>query len=98
MVICSTSFLTLGRAQLKALGSDAPIAVIPHPFGVRTRDEVRAIAAACAEDIVRLATGADADLTPIAAETAERPVGRAATLELPADIVEFNEECDKRRW
>ena len=98
MVICSTAFLTLGRAQLKALGSDAPIAVIPHPFGLRTRDEVRAIADQCAGDIVRLATGAATDPTRHAAESADGPVGRAATLELPADIVEFNEECDRRRW
>ena len=43
MVICSTSFITLGRTQLKALGApDTPIAVIPHPFGLRTREEVRA--------------------------------------------------------
>jgi hypothetical protein len=34
-----------------------PIAVIPHPFGLRTRDEVRALAAACVDDVVKLATG-----------------------------------------
>ena len=39
IVICSTSFITLGRTQLKALGApDTPIAVIPHPFGLRTRE------------------------------------------------------------
>ena len=44
MVICSTAFITLGRSQLKALGgADLPIAVMPHPFGVRTRAEVRAL-------------------------------------------------------
>jgi len=31
--------------------------VIPHPFGVRTRDEVRALADACVDDVVKLATG-----------------------------------------
>ncbi len=56
MVICSTAFLTLGRAQAKALGQPAlPIAVIPHPFGVRSREEVRALAEQCVEAIVKLA-------------------------------------------
>ena len=42
--MCSTAFLTLGRAQAKALGNPSlPIAVIPHPFGLRKRDEVREI-------------------------------------------------------
>jgi hypothetical protein len=98
MVVCSSSFLTLGRAQLKALGSDAPIAVIPHPFGMRTRDEVRAIAAKCADDIARLATGAVADPTIDAAMLADETGGRAAALDVPADIVAFNEECDRQRW
>ena len=53
MVVCSTAFVTLGRSQLKALGCpDLPIAVMPHPFGVRTRAEVRALAA-----VVTQATG-----------------------------------------
>jgi hypothetical protein len=50
--------VTLGRAQARALGQpDMPIAVIPHPFGVRTRDEVRKLAGACIDDVVKLATG-----------------------------------------
>ena len=53
--MCSTSFIGLGRAQQKALGSpDLPIAVVPHPFGTRSRDELREIAAKCADDIARL--------------------------------------------
>lgn len=31
-----------------------PIVVIPHPFGVRSRDEVREMAARCVDDIVRV--------------------------------------------
>jgi hypothetical protein len=31
-----------------------PIAVIPHPFGLRTRDEVREMAKQCVTDIVKL--------------------------------------------
>lgn len=55
MTICSTAFTTLGRAQAAALGRpELPIAVIEHPFGLRTRDEVRRMAAKCADDIARL--------------------------------------------
>ena len=55
MAICSSAFLTLGRAQARALGNpDLPIAVIPHPFGLRSREEVRQMAEKCVDDIVRL--------------------------------------------
>jgi hypothetical protein len=30
--------------------------VIPHPFGLRTREQVRDIAAKCVEDVVALVT------------------------------------------
>jgi len=53
--VCSTAFVTLGRAQAAALGSAAlPIAVVPHPFGLRKREEIRDIAVKCAEEIARL--------------------------------------------
>jgi hypothetical protein len=59
VTICSTAFVTLGRAQARALGDAAlPIAVVPHPFGLRTRDEIRHIAEKCADDLVALVTGA----------------------------------------
>ena len=55
MTICSTAFKTLGHAQASALGKkDLPIAIMPHPFGVRKREEVRAIAEQCVLDIARL--------------------------------------------
>ena len=61
VTICSTAFLTLGRAQARALGdANLPIAIIPHPFGLRTRDEVREIAAKCVDDLADLVTGASA--------------------------------------
>jgi hypothetical protein len=57
LTICSTAFQTLGRAQASALGKkDLPIAVMPHPFGLRKREEVRAIAEKCVDDIVKLVT------------------------------------------
>ena len=57
LTVCSTAFETLGHTQAKALGHpELPLAVIPHPFGIRTRDEVRMMAERCADEIVRLAT------------------------------------------
>ena len=48
-------FHTLGRAQARALGHpDLPIAVIAHPFGLCTRDEVRQMAEQCVDDIAKL--------------------------------------------
>jgi hypothetical protein len=59
VTICSTAFITLGHAQASALGrKDLPIAVMPHPFGLRKREEVRAIAEKCADDIAQLMTKA----------------------------------------
>ncbi len=56
VTICSAAFTTLGRAQAAALGHPGlPIAVIPHPFGLRTRDEVRQMAEQCVDEIVTLA-------------------------------------------
>jgi hypothetical protein len=61
LTICSTAFQTLGRAQASALGKkDLPIAVMPHPFGLKKREEVRAIAEKCADDIAQLVTKAGA--------------------------------------
>jgi len=58
VTICSTAFVTLGKAQARALGeASLPIAVIPHPFGVRTCDEVKDIAATCVDELVELVTG-----------------------------------------
>ncbi len=58
ITICSTAFLTLGRAQASARGNpELPIAVIAHPFGLRTRDEVKQIAEKCVDDVAKLASG-----------------------------------------
>jgi hypothetical protein len=50
----------LGGSQAKALGVPGmPILVIPHPFGTRTRDEIRGIAESCGEQLAAMAaTGA----------------------------------------
>jgi hypothetical protein len=58
VTICSTAFVTLGKAQARALGdADLPIAVIPHPFGLRSRDEVRDIASKCVDELAELVMG-----------------------------------------
>jgi len=59
VTICSTAFTTLGRAQARALGhADLPIAVVPHPFGLRSREEIRQIAEQCVDDVVGLVSKA----------------------------------------
>ena len=54
VAVCSSAFSVLGRAQARSLGMpELPIAVIPHPFGTRSRDDVRALAERCVDDIVK---------------------------------------------
>ena len=56
MTVVSTAFNSLGKAQARALGHPTlPLAIIPHPFGSRKREEVRALAEQCVAEIVRLA-------------------------------------------
>ena len=56
MTVISNAFVGLGKAQARALGYPGlPLAVIPHPFGSRTRDEVRALAETCVTEIAKLA-------------------------------------------
>jgi len=46
----------MGHAQARKLGfAKLPIVEIAHPFGLRTRDEVRAIAEGCVDTIAKLA-------------------------------------------
>ena len=98
MTVCSTSFIGLGRAQQKALGSpDLPIALVPHPFGTRSRDELKTIAAKCADDIARLlCESAPASASAMAATVPAAP--RAKLIEAPADLDELNKFYIKRRW
>jgi len=56
VTVVSTAFTTLGKAQARSLGfPELPLAVIPHPFGSRTRDEVRELAEKCVGEIAKLA-------------------------------------------
>ncbi len=98
LVICSTAFLTLGRSQLKALGSeDLPIAVMPHPFGVRTRAEVRSLAESLVDEVARLAVGGEQSKAGAidASIECETP---AASITVPAELAAFNDECERRNW
>jgi len=95
-VVCSTAFTTLGRNQLKALGCpDAPIAIVPHPFGLRRREEIRNIAEQCAEDIARLAREGT---QPGESGSTVKAHERAQRIEVPDDIEAFNEIALERRW
>jgi hypothetical protein len=97
ITICSDQFIVLGRKQLKALGSEGhPIAVIPHPFGLRTREQVRAIAETCVNDIARIAVDPKAGALP-GGKSSSTPA-RAARVEVPEDADEFDQFCIARRW
>ncbi len=94
--MCSTPFVVLGKAQLKAMGyADVPIAVIPHPFGLRTPAEIREIAEKCVDDIARLACAAAAQ----SGGSSNQPeVRRAERVEAPLDQGEFDDFAEARRW
>ncbi len=56
MTVVSTAFSSLGKAQARALGHPTlPLAIIPHPFGSRNREDVRALAEKCVAEIIKLA-------------------------------------------
>ncbi len=58
VTICSTAFVPMGKAQAAKLGvRDLPIAAVQHPFGLRTREEIRDMAQTCVKDVVRLVGG-----------------------------------------
>jgi len=85
----------MGGAQARSLGyPDLPIAVIPHPFGNRTRDEIRVMAGRCADDIVRLMR----ETGPAPALIRREAVARAALFEAPDDLEELNRYFHERRW
>ncbi len=94
VTICSTAFITLGGKQAKGLGyPDLPIAVIPHPFGTRTRDEIREMAKTCAADIARLVC------EPVSRPTADASAARrAATIEVSGELDEVNRFFFEQKW
>ena len=97
LTVCSTAFEALGRQQATAHGfSDLPIAIVPHPFGIRSRDEIRQIASDCVDDIARLmCQSATADSSPVLPPS---PSERAALIEMPGDLHELNRLFLEQGW
>lgn len=90
--------MALGRAQQKALGSpDLPIAVVPHPFGTRSREELSTIAEKCADDIARLLCESQTAVSRASAAAASA-TPRAKLVEAPAGLDELNRFFMKQRW
>ncbi len=95
LTICSTAFEGLGRAQAKALGfAELPIAVIPHPFGIRSRDEIHQLAAQCVTEVAKLLCQ-----TGKTVSTLRQPISvGAALLEAPDTLEEINRLFMNNRW
>jgi len=97
VIVCSTAFTELGGIQARALGHpDLPIAVVAHPFGIRTRDEIRQMAVTCADDIARLICGAGSTTVPVTDRASS--AARAKLIDVPADPGEFNRLFQERSW
>ena len=97
LTVCSESFIGLARAQQNALGSaDLPIAVVPHPFGTRSREELRSLAVSCADDIARMLC--EAAPAGAAAVTAVSVSPRAKLIDAPAGLADLNRFYMKHRW
>jgi len=54
--VASTEFVDAADAQSAALGADPARVFVPHPIQDRTDDEIRALADAAVEDVVRAVT------------------------------------------
>ena len=72
------------------------MAMIPHPFGTRSREELREIAAKAADDIVRLLCEAAPASAAVAAAPPMAP--RAMLVEAPAELHDLNKFYIQRRW
>ncbi len=85
----------MGVGQSRALGFPGlPVALVPHPFGIRTREQIRKIAEDCVGDIARLLCEA-----PAATAAASATGGaRANEIEVADDIETFNRLLLERRW
>jgi len=57
MFVASTEFIDAAATQAAALGADPARVFIPHPIQDRTDDEMRALADAAVDDIVKALTG-----------------------------------------
>ena len=58
-VICTDQFVASAKAQAEICGNPGyPFAVVPHPLGSLTADELRARAAAAVPQVIAILTGA----------------------------------------
>ena len=57
-VVCTEPFIATGRAMARARGNaEYPFAVIPHPIGSASEEEMRSRAEAALPQVVQLLTG-----------------------------------------
>jgi len=70
------------------------MAIVPHPFGSRSREEIRALASECADDLVRVLSSD----TSAAKSASASGTDRAQTIEAPEDQDEFDAWCRSRNW
>ncbi len=100
--VCSTAFVTLGRAQARSLGyANLPIAVVPHPFGTVDRATVRSFAEKCVDDIAALVCAPPGPADAAVAPAGAGPGAGAAELMIahePNLVAAFNRVCRERRW
>lgn len=95
MQVSSTAFVSLGRAQARALGyADLPIAVIPHPFGTLSRAKVRELAEQCVDDIAKLISEA----TPPNNLINTNAKDTISSVEVRDDVDAVNRLFRDRRW
>lgn len=95
LAICSTAFVSLGRAQAGALGYPGlTIGAVPHPFGLHSRDEIHGLARKSVDDIVRMVDKATV------AGTAPSPLARtnAARIELVDEVAAINRFYREHGW
>ncbi len=99
--MCSTAFETLGHAQARALGDpDLPLLIVPHPFGTRSREEVRTMAAVCADALSGLAREGRSAAQPQFA-ILEKQAGATtapARIEVSGDLEAVQRLFEERRW
>ena len=57
MIVASAEFAAAAAAQARSLGADPACVFVPHPIQDRTDGEIRALADAAAEEIVRAVSG-----------------------------------------
>jgi len=57
VIVASAEFVAAAAAQARSLGADPLCVFVPHPIQDRTDGEIRALADAAAEEIVRAVSG-----------------------------------------